>query len=421
MHGFRYTARALVSILAETREAIAWPRRQFELDGQAEGGGGASSSSSFPGSGVGDLVQHLMRRVDSASGPYQMVHFLGDGIVLSCDPTNRQRSVVADYLEDIPLEYFNRKYAGVARFWWGFGYANQRQPYGKSLNDGTKFNVFLWHYPGTCDDTSISGSGNSHRGGEYDGGSYSASASASPSTTFDEEGFAEVQPKELLELFETFHTIWNLPSFREQVHSFVESRINKMRRGATSVSVNLEETANSEEVGADQRGNAAVEAPRQATPLVEEGSEKGRNARWHGAAVDLLVTNVGPTPILLRRIRPGTAVKDLGAPKPPYGRSGGMDEIAAAEVENIGLPPLRGQRIFTEEGERWIAIGNSANTVGHITVDIAHGIVQDWIVTEEGWEERGRREEQLQTKRRKAKKKKKEKRKGRKKKKKRNK
>ena len=342
MHGFRYTARALVSILSETREGIAWPRRQFALDGQAEGGGGASSSSSFPGSGVGDLVQHLMRRVDSASGPYQMVHVLGDGIVLSCDPTNRQRSVVADYLEDIPLEYFNRKYAGVARFWWGFGYANQRQPYGKSLNGGgTKFNMFLWHYPGTCDDTSISGFGNSRRG--Y-AGSYSSSASASPSTTFDEEGFAEVQPKELLELFETFHTIWNLPSFREQVHSFVESRINKMRRGATSL--NLEEATKSRDVGSDQRGNAAVEAPHQAT-LVEEGSEKGRNTRWHGAAVDLLVTNAGPTPILLRRIRPGTAVKDLGAPKPPYGRSDGMDEIAAAEVENI-----------------------------------AQGIVQDWIVTE---------------------------------------
>ena len=48
-------------------------------------------------------------RIDRASGPYQMISVLVDAIVFRCDQADN--NVSAEYLEEIPVDYFNEKYS----------------------------------------------------------------------------------------------------------------------------------------------------------------------------------------------------------------------------------------------------------------------------------------------------------------------
>jgi hypothetical protein len=91
-------------------------------------------------------VDKIFSRINTASGIYQMVGVLGDGIVLQC-PTGTQdttgKTVMhAQYLEEVPLDYFNRRFDGLPRVFVQFGYGEQSQSLHKSRQKGTLFQVY---------------------------------------------------------------------------------------------------------------------------------------------------------------------------------------------------------------------------------------------------------------------------------------
>ena len=92
--------------------------------------------------------------MDRADGPYQMVGALGDGILFDCPReavTGAVEEVVARYLPDVPVPYFNTRHANASRLLWTFGYSGQRRALSDSIRAGTKFEIHLWHYEGDCD------------------------------------------------------------------------------------------------------------------------------------------------------------------------------------------------------------------------------------------------------------------------------
>lgn len=54
------------------------------------------------------LVYFYPRRINRASGPYQMIGELGDGIVFRCNSTTGE--VSAEYIEEVPAPHFHEKY-----------------------------------------------------------------------------------------------------------------------------------------------------------------------------------------------------------------------------------------------------------------------------------------------------------------------
>lgn len=148
IHGFRYSARALVRILLSRDKGIApgdgWEAaatRHFtsvhEWDGVAVGDGVGHrkldgeldrTAALANSSGLPSLIEHMFHRINSASGPYQMVSELGDGIVFRCPvsgatgPTEQfGKKITAEYLEEIPVAHFHAKFAGLPRAIWTFG------------------------------------------------------------------------------------------------------------------------------------------------------------------------------------------------------------------------------------------------------------------------------------------------------------
>ncbi|TRY91435.1 hypothetical protein DNTS_018802 [Danionella cerebrum] len=75
VHGFRYTVRAVHKILEQRYHNIAWPATKFP---------------------VTQLLPWILRRVNEASGTYQMFGVLGDVILL--------RGSHCEYLEEFPLQ-----------------------------------------------------------------------------------------------------------------------------------------------------------------------------------------------------------------------------------------------------------------------------------------------------------------------------
>ncbi|KAK7087884.1 FAD-dependent oxidoreductase domain-containing protein 2-like [Littorina saxatilis] len=76
IHGFRYTARALASLLEWRYEGVPWP------------------SKTVP---VTQLLTHVLKRFNEASGIYQMFQVLGDVAVFSEDGQS------VEYLEEFPI------------------------------------------------------------------------------------------------------------------------------------------------------------------------------------------------------------------------------------------------------------------------------------------------------------------------------
>lgn len=75
VHGFRYTVRAVHKILEQRYHNIAWPATELPIS---------------------QLQSWILRRVNEASGPYQMIGVLGDIILL--------RGSYCEYLEEFPLQ-----------------------------------------------------------------------------------------------------------------------------------------------------------------------------------------------------------------------------------------------------------------------------------------------------------------------------
>lgn len=76
------------------------------------------------------LLDRIFSRINVASGPYQMVSVLGDGIVFGCAERlsaaggghHAGTNVSATYLEEIPAAYFNQQFSTFPRLFWSFAY-----------------------------------------------------------------------------------------------------------------------------------------------------------------------------------------------------------------------------------------------------------------------------------------------------------
>jgi hypothetical protein len=65
------------------------------------------------------LLNRFFTRINTASGPYQMVSLLADGIVLRCNKNRTEAT--AEYLEEVPIEYFNQRFDSSPRLIWQLG------------------------------------------------------------------------------------------------------------------------------------------------------------------------------------------------------------------------------------------------------------------------------------------------------------
>lgn len=178
IHGFRYTTRALFRVLEEKYQNTEWPGPKFSNVekwlgkdvGIVEHGcnaadWGLASAPCVPPPAVPEqtqepfvqLIDKLFSRINSASGPYQMVGVLGDGVVLECPRVRKSATtaptpaqIQATYKEEIPAEHFNAKFDRYPRFFWQFGYAEQARSLHKSRTGGTLFQIHIYWYPGDC-------------------------------------------------------------------------------------------------------------------------------------------------------------------------------------------------------------------------------------------------------------------------------
>ena len=169
IHGFRYTSRALFRILEakyqEPPTATTLWHAQQTYEGVSDWNG-TGLGLGHNGCNAGDwtlgdqcatpvvltspferLLHRLFARINTASGPYQMVAVLADGIVFQCDEDGG--NLRAEYMEDVPVEYFNARFDSLPRIMWNFGYTVQRQSLHDSRRHGTSFEVHLWYYPGS--------------------------------------------------------------------------------------------------------------------------------------------------------------------------------------------------------------------------------------------------------------------------------
>ncbi|XP_038065609.1 FAD-dependent oxidoreductase domain-containing protein 2-like [Patiria miniata] len=77
IHGFRYTARALFRILEVRYQSVPWPSVRLPIT---------------------ELVNHIIKRINEASGTYQMFSVLADVIILHGD------GMECEYIEEFPVK-----------------------------------------------------------------------------------------------------------------------------------------------------------------------------------------------------------------------------------------------------------------------------------------------------------------------------
>jgi hypothetical protein len=77
IHGFRYTARALFRILEARYQAVPWPTVRLPIT---------------------ELINHIIKRINEASGTYQMFGVLTDVIIL------HRNTMEYEYLEEFPVQ-----------------------------------------------------------------------------------------------------------------------------------------------------------------------------------------------------------------------------------------------------------------------------------------------------------------------------
>lgn len=109
VHGFRYTARALFRGLEEKNFGVQWPRKNVRLQTESHGT-----------SPVNILANMLLKRINEASGPYQMFQFLGDMVLF----VNSESLWTAQYLEEVPLTNFHNRSLHTPRLTWTFRYGD---------------------------------------------------------------------------------------------------------------------------------------------------------------------------------------------------------------------------------------------------------------------------------------------------------
>lgn len=232
IHGFRYTARALFNILEHKYHGSQWPGEMFaginEWDGKAVGLGPLGCNKGDWGMGQSGcpnpqvmstsyekLIDTIFSRINTASGIYQMVGVLGDGIVLQCPrDINSIDTIHATYLKEVPLDYFNRQFRAQPRLFVSFGYGVQSRSLHKSRHEGTLFQVHIWYYYGDC------------------------SAMPSPPIELQSQkmkGKLKAQKKEVFKIYEDFHTYWNTWEIRLRVAIWLHAKVIGLRPGDEEV------------------------------------------------------------------------------------------------------------------------------------------------------------------------------------------
>ena len=129
IHGFRYTVRSLFRCLLQKYEGLGFwqgARKNFTWHPEAQT---AKTMSESPGSSPWKLRlnleqtphwSHLLRRINEASGPYQMsCGALVDGIVY------RSGAGQAEYIEDVPLDLFEAEFGDFPRLLFQYRYGTR--------------------------------------------------------------------------------------------------------------------------------------------------------------------------------------------------------------------------------------------------------------------------------------------------------
>lgn len=122
IHGFRYTSRALFRLLEEKNFNAPWPQISWQVPLTLTCGATVSTGCDGDGSDLGlePLLEMLLSRINSASGPYQMFEFLGDMVLFEMHPAHLELR----YLEEVPLQHFHERYRSMSRLTWVFRYSD---------------------------------------------------------------------------------------------------------------------------------------------------------------------------------------------------------------------------------------------------------------------------------------------------------
>ena len=334
IHGFRYTARALVTILAERHKSdpVHWPTVEYpgiivQGDGEAADD---SSPSPAPHPAVRALSTQLLDQINEGSAPYQMVHVIGDGVVFHC---NKERTEInATYFKETPLSHFNQQYRGLPRFTTGFGYNGQTRKLEVTVRKGTQFKVFVWFYPGDCTRSWKDG-------------------------PVEPEGIPDaVEHRELLEFRETLSTQYSSHATLPILDAFILDKSNQL------LSLKQGWAAPGPQPSADHTQNPVAKTL-QDVDIRTDDFGPGR--------IDIWVKNLSPSPVLLY----SKAASDTGE-----------KSRKIKWRKHAGIEPGDGLLLKTQHLDNWKAIDATTTTQVSKTLvaDLAKGIVQDWLVGYDG-------------------------------------
>lgn len=389
IHGFRYTTRALFRILETKYYQQQWPGQNVYAEVNAwDGGLGLGGIGCNAGdlliqapegctapkemtSPFETLLNKIFTRIDTSSGPYQMVAILGDGVIFRCPKSNAATDgadtteIEAEYLEEIPMDHFNEKYANLPRLWWSFGYQKQRKALWPLW---TYFQVQFWYYAGDCAAPASDPTKHNHFGGHADGRYH-------PGSTTNKEPSRPVV-KELVQLHEDVHTRWGQPNKRVRIGQWLHQKIAALRAGqinnpnenedhwvhpSRAAESSPQETAETED--AEAMDNLPHQTQEPKIKIDWSRPATGNVKNWGGAHVDLNFFNRRDAPVQLWN-NPSTETNKA---------------ISQFEPGPI-LAPGEGKRIVSHEYERWEARNLDGTLAGKWWIDRGNGLIQDIAV-----------------------------------------
>lgn len=110
IHGFRYLARLMFHRIQEEK-GIPFPHKTFTLTPE-------QLSAGLP-----ELQHKLVTRWRTASAPYQMYSYLGDGMIFRHD--EESGNWLVDYYQDVSLSRFHREAKNQIHMTWHFKYGER--------------------------------------------------------------------------------------------------------------------------------------------------------------------------------------------------------------------------------------------------------------------------------------------------------
>jgi hypothetical protein len=380
IHGFRYTTRFLFRTLATKYFGAAWPNAatasfrgleewdqvsvglqqngcnpgdlsigkwMLSLDGN--GGGDTCGSDETPQveckneleRGFVGLVDLLFGRINIASGPYQMVAILGDGVVFQCSggasdagasagTSEAGGSINATYFYEMTSEHFNTAFDKHPRLFWHFGYGTQRQSLHTSRTKGTVFQVHLWYYPGDGDCT-------------LPLDQVAAFKAASAATVYQQQqpqqgssGHRKPRTKEVLRLRDSLHANWGTFHQRLTVGKWLHKKIARL--------VQPQPQPQQQQQQQDHGWS---------NPPKHVNANSGGASTWDGGSVDVTFFNLLTEPVRL-----------LHGDEREWTKPANLPSRGA-------LMPGDSFRVGSHERESWVAETQSGVRYGPFDVDVS--------------------------------------------------